>query len=273
MRTKLRFIVFFSLIMFCFSCRSAPLSVEDVIIEEEILRNDKGVEIEVDIDSLVAKTIPADGKIIIAGITPHLYDRDDEEKSALIHAARQLVIYFDGAYVVTQQYLMQKVSSTQYSQKSKIEFDDGLIYKYLDGFTFLKESAGMDYYSALLEYTGSELVDIPEFNLEFNKNNKPSWINTPPAIDGYIAVVGVASRHLTIAESWEESDKAAMAEIAASIGTDMHAQLTTKENEQGSGAQAGTYSISSEKINNMLVLSRWREADHNTYYSLLVKKK
>lgn len=269
----LRFIVFFSLIMLCFSCRSAPLSVEEVIVEKEIFRNDKGVEKVADIDSLVAKTIPGNGTLIVAGITPHLYDRDDEEKSALIHAARQLVIYFDGTYVVTQQYLMQKVSSTQYSHQTKIEFDDELIYKYLDEFTFLKESAGVNYYSALLEYTGSDVLDLPKFKLEFDKNNRPSWVNTPPVIDGYITAVGVSSRHLTIAESWEESDKAGMAEIATSIGTDMQAQLTTKENVQGSGAQAGTYSISSEKINSMLVLSRWREADHNTYYSLLVKKK
>lgn len=273
MKNLYHFIVFSVFFISCLSCRSTPNPVKVVLVKNEVLRNEKGVEIVGDIDSLVAESIPIDGNFILAGLSAHFYDRDDEERTALIHAARQLVLFFDGAYIVSQQYLMQKASSTQYANKSEIRFDDELIHKYLDGFTFLKESGGVNYYSALLQYSGNETLDIPEITIEYDKNGRPSWVNTPPVIEGYTSAVGVAGRQLTFAESWKESDKAGMAEIAKSMGTNMQSQITFMENEKGSGTQAGTYTITSEKISGILVLCRWREADHNTYYSLVVKKK
>ena len=106
---------------------------------------------------------------------------------------------------------------------------------------------------------------------------KPSWIDTPPDLAGYLTGVGVSGQRKSVAESWEQSDKLAMAEIASTININILSGMTAIERGGASSSESATVvksnSITTVEVKGLYILSRWRDPDSSYYYSLAITQK
>ena len=261
-----------ALLVLLSSCSTVETPV--VTTEENPIPSEATVANTPPIDHFVRNTYPKSKEFLIVAITLRFQDPNREMESALEDASRQVATYH-GAHVSYRREISQNVKGTLQSQTVDLLFDESLAPTFLDKLEIIREDRGRDYYGALIKMSGQSLPDYPQ--LEIHPWEKPKWINKPPHFAGFITGVGVSGRRQSLRESWAMSDKLAMAEIAKGMRTNINTQRASIEKStkstSASTSAVKTTEASDIYVKGFYVLSRWREPDNSSYYSLAVVAK
>lgn len=225
-------------------------------------------------DSIAYDTRPVEKRFVFAAFSPRFQYDDDEVRYALANAARQFSIY-RGARVRFARVIDENIIGTVQDQKVEIIYDRDLALSFLGDLKIEAENREPDHYAALVTLEGIAAPDYPV--LEENGGSSPLWITRTPDIAGFVFGVGASGRLRTPYESWEEADKAAMAEIANYFEMNVYAGSATIERGGDSYSESTgvikSLNWSDVRIEGLYILSRWREPDKSSYYSLAVVKK
>ena len=273
MKMKLSMFCLF-LVLMLISCSTTEKTVRETPVKEiNSAETIKKNEETLTVDFLSLNTYPRDNSFIIAAVTPRFQNHEEEVKYALVSAARQISIYY-GAYVSYQKLIDENIIGTLQVQKVDVIYDQNLAVSFLNRLEIIGESGAHDYYAALIKMKGESVPDFPA--IEMNPQSRPSWINNPPQFDGYISGVGASGQRKSVYESWEQADKFAMAEIANSISTNVLSGTASIERGGASSSASTsvikTLTVSDVNLKGLYVISRWREPDSSTYYSLVLAK-
>lgn len=266
MRIKYSVLLFFVIFIFT-GCKTTEIEKSKSM--SHISKADNSAEISV--DNLSLNTYPVEDSLYIVAVSPKFQNNDEEVKYALASAARQISIYY-GAHVSYQKFIDENIIGTLQAQKVDVAYDQDLAISILNKLEIVQESYGNDYYAALIKFKGADTPLIPD--LDIIENIRPSWVNNPPQLKGFMTGVGISQRRKSVYESWEQADKQAMAEIANTIHTNIQSGTATIE-RGGASSSASTSVIKSLNISNvyidgLYIISRWREPDNSYYYSLAI---
>ena len=264
------------ILLLLFSSCASTQSTETELPDDQLLysANEIPHDITINIDNIVLNTYPVGNSFYIAAITPKLQFEDEEERFALMNAARQISTYY-GAYVSYGKLINENIIGTVQSQSVDIQYDKELALTFLDKLEILNMQRGLNYFASLIKMDGNYLPVFPA--VELNPSEKPRWINNPPDLEGFITGVGVSGRRKSVYESWEMADKLAMAEIANYIKAEIKAGTATIERSGvTTGASASfiqSLTVSEVHVKGLYILSRWRDPDNSYYYSLAISRK
>ena len=275
MKIKTLFLTIFIVIYLSSCSTTQKITISEISVENEVPnKTEIQNEISKTVDSLSLNTYPANNSFLISAVTPKFLYEDEEIQFALASAARQVSIYY-GAYISYKKLIDENIIGTVQAEQVEVVFDQDLALSLLDKLEIIEEIRDIDYYMALIKMDGVNLPDYPF--IEMNPHMKPTWINNPPNLDGYVIGVGVSGRRKSIYESWEQADKLAMAEIANSINTNITSGTATIERGgESSGVSTSVFkslTVSDVNIKGLYILSRWREPDSSYYYSLAITRK
>ncbi len=271
--TRLPLLAIFLLISGCTTSENSNADqMKPITTVERTLNKDQ--RIDWDIDDLSLNTYPVNRELQIAAVTPRLQYNYEEEEYALLSASRQISIYF-GAYISYKKFIDENIIGTIQKQQIDVIYDQDLALTFMDHLKILATDRGLDYFSALIKTDKITLPDYPK--IEIRPDEKPSWINNPPDLEGFIIGVGVSGRRKSVYESWEMADKLAMAEIANYISTNIKVvSATIERGGESHGASTSVFkqlTISDVHIKGLYILSRWRDPDNSYYYSLAITEK
>lgn len=220
------------------------------------------------------ETYPGNDSFSIAAFSPRFQNHEDEILFVKANAARQLAIYY-GAYLSYQKYIDENASRTLEAQKIEVLYDQDLALSFMDRLDIVKEISGNDYYAAIVTMKNENPPHFPQ--IELTTASRPKWISKPPDSEDYHFGVGISQRRKTIVESWEQSDKQAMAEIANSLSTTIQSGSGSIERGNTTSSESTSVGkslfISDVNIKGLYILSRWREPDSSYYYSLAICRK
>ncbi len=256
------------------SCSTVEDSRDDAITgEPEILDEISNIEV-LKIDLLSLDTYPDKDTFIIAGYSPRFQYHEEEIEFALKNAAKQIAIY-KGVNINYRKLIDENIIGTLQFQEINIEYDKSFAESILGELEIVDDSIGNDHYIALIKYKSDNLPIVPTIPL--SPGERPAWINHPPQFDGFITGVGISGLRKSIYDSWQKADEQAMVEIINSIKTNIYSGTGTIErgsSSSGSSASSSkTLSASSEYITGFYILSRWRETDNSSYYTLAITRK
>ena len=118
---------------------------------------------------------------------------------------------------------------------------------------------------------------------EFDPSGKPSWIDNPPDIPGYIVAVGETLAHTYVRDSLEaadisaayalldKSDRAVTESRSYSVNTETSGAYADSRSTSGS-FDRGTMQISKGILTGFTVLAHWRDPATNKFYSLALAR-
>ena len=250
-------------------CQTPPSPKEETGDE-----NTDTVEIST-MDLWLLNSFPQRGEFRLAALAPRFQFPDEERAYARANAARQLSIFTGGARVRFARVMDQNIIGTVQDQLVEVLYDRDLAQSFGESMTIEKEIREADSYMALIS---QESTEVPSFPVEsLVPGSKPSWITNLPRHEGYIYGVGVSGRRKTLFESSFQADNQAMAEIAAFVETNVFSGIANIERSGESYGESGssvkTLTWSDVYIEGMMIISRWREPDNSSFYSLAVARK
>jgi len=226
-------------------------------------------------DEGLINSFPREGEFRITALAPRFQFPDEERAYAIANAARQLAIYHGGARVRFARLMDQNIIGTVGDQLVEVLYDRDLARSYGEGMIIESEIREADSYMAIISLESDETPLFPGEAL--NPGIKPNWITNLPRHEGYIYGEGVSGRRKTLFESSLQADNLAMAEIAAFVETNVFSGIANIERSGGSYGESGssvkTLTWSDVYIEGMMIVSRWREPDNSSFYSLAVARK
>ncbi len=256
------------------SCSTVEDTTDNAIIKEpEALEEISNIEV-LKLDLLSINTYPEKDTFIIAAYSPRFQYHEEEIEFALKNAAKQIAIY-KGVNIDYRKLIDENIIGTLQFQEINIEYDRSFAESILEELEIVDDSIGNDHYIALIKYKSDNLPIVPEIPL--HPGERPAWINHPPQFEGFITGVGISGLRKSIYDSWQKADEQAMAEIVNAIKTNIYSGTGTIErgsSSSGSSTTASkTLSASNEYISGFYILSRWRETDNSSYYTLAITRK
>lgn len=256
---KILIILILPLGLLLFSCATAPPVAEKENRSTEFITLD---------------TLPKDGQFTIAAISPRFQFEEDEIKYAKANAARQIAIY-KGAQIRYAKVIDENIIGTVQEEKVEVIYDQDLALSLLGQLEIVEEARANDHYASLISWEGENPPPFPL--MTFAGGKEPPWVNTPPDSPGFLYGVGSSGRRKNPYESWEQSDKMAMAEIANALETTVYSGTASVERSGESFNQSATavktLNWSDVFVKGLYIVSRWRDPSGDNYYSLAIAEK
>ncbi len=181
-------------------------------------------------------------------------------------AAGEAVRYL-GAYVNAKELSQEGNTTLGYASDIRIDYPEERAADYKD---MLELDRVARYKSATIArflFTGkSSSLQI------FSGGKPPSWIVSPPAVEGYVFAVGAAKSHSTWEKSFEASDEKAIAQLAYALFGKVGNQKNLLDRE--SSSTGSTYSLETVYmrgegiLRELLIAGRWVDEGETLFYSL-----
>lgn len=170
------------------------------------------------------------------------------------------------------------VVATDYSYS----YDDSMLSDIISKLELVKNVSGEDNQNFVtIKYSDLPSTDRCNFlgltvTTPVKKNEKPSWVTTPPHVDGYYTGVGVVLPRRYVSDTFFEADMAAAQSIVQQVKTTLQsytkADEFTSTNRSSYVAKGGTMELSEGYLSDFYIVDRWIDADGNGY-SLAVSKR
>ncbi len=270
MRLFFLIIAFFLLLS---GCSGSPRAVEGGngrLSEAETGARDGEREGMIRGDEMMWNTLPHNSHLVFFAASNRLMDREEETEAALENASEQAAKCF--GLIGEARFLKQrKAGGIGYLQDIRVEYDERSAHALLDDLDITSE-----YRDNRNTYIRAELpLTAPienTYTLEKDDNGRPLWIDTPPAISGYLVGVGVAQRKRAFIDSINAADEKALEELLKQVSTTIRT-IHSRHTIENVGTIHDTTSLETAKahLTGFYVLSRYREG--NYYYTLAVARK
>lgn len=117
----------------------------------------------------------------------------------------------------------------------------------------------------LVAWDGGGRLSLPRISAQ--SGARPSWVDEPPRIPGYLTAVGTAQRKSLVTDSITAADEAAMAGIVKELSI----EVITKDynlsiESMGSVSGEKRTEVAKAEVKGFYILARWKEG--NNFYSL-----
>ena len=270
-------IFIFSLILSFFSCASvSEKPITEAVLSASQIEEQKEscsfIQIDTNPDNspeaMMWNTLPINDHPVFFAAAPRQIDRENELAVCVADAAKQASMF----YVLSAKALTieQRVGrSTGYhgdvSISYDIEFASALINEIEIIETF--QDSGGTYIRAFFESIKCPPI---HYNLG-NKSREPSWITSPPVLNGYYSAVGTVRRRNLFTDSLYSLDGQALVELLKQIAITIKSQKREMQTQSGAIlADESSTQVSSGIIKGFFIISRWAPSNGTYYYALAV---
>ncbi len=264
------------IMLFLFSCVSAPEEPAGNPVSSDNTESTENARPRVKVDkntgnspeAMMWNTLPVNNHPVFFAAARRQADRDSEIDMCITEAANQasMFIVLSAKAQTTEQ---RAGRSTGYAANVDIGYDIELADSLIDEIEILETYQDSDgtYMKAVFSSVKSDPL---RYNLGAS-SSKPSWISSPPVINGYYSAVGTVRRSSSLPDSIYKVDGQALVELLKQIAITIQSAKEDKQNETGSTiADQTSTQVSSGIIKGFFVVSRWAPVNGSYYYALAV---
>jgi hypothetical protein len=212
------------------------------------------------------------GTAVFTGISGRMYTRDKEREYAKLHIANQMAMYqkcvVDFGYID----ISGAGQDDRTKSDSNFDYDDAPVKALLETIEILAEYHFDDF---LILTAKSDLIPAKNYTARRPPAERPLWIRSVPAIEGYYTGVGVGDKAYNPYKSILIADVAAAQSIAREINLYLQGFTydAVKEGAVNSDTLInGDLRLSKAELRGFLILDRWIDADGNCYSLAAAKK-
>lgn len=144
-------------------------------------------------------------------------------------------------------------------------YDTTMVPYYEKQFFIIDTLAEKNFVAVLTSFKGCKLRPGELKGRFINISNQPDWVEAPPRDKNYYYSVGMSPGYFYEKSSWLEAEKSARLALASSISTYVESlQLMDFYSSQDIENRA-----LSVTLNNVQIVSRWRDINNNIFYVLM----
>jgi len=216
-------------------------------------------------------TAPRPTALTIIGVSGPLQKREDEIAAAREDAARKAALYHG---IMVDYETTQITSSGVFGNKTEsslnLEYDEELE-QYKEKLQFDPDrDIATNNRTVLIRFTyPAAFPGGIGYGFARNADGSPVWTtNRPRQINGFIAGVGYAARHLRRQDTFVKSYEAAIVEIVTQLST----RVSTRNTSSGWNNTSTIITQSSGTLNNFLVLEIWIDPKTQAVWTLAIAR-
>lgn len=214
---------------------------------------------------------------VFMGISGRYTSDEEGTKVALMNCARNIALSEDLTVRADVDIMdITKIDYEQFKVNAKSLYDESRIMSILSDIEIADIGRG-DLETGmyvLAYYDGSEEKHF-NYNVSFDSSGRPSWVDDPPKINGYVTAVGSAKEYYYLQDSIE----AAAFEGAVSL-VFVHADTLVVSNEilkmedsaYSNDMKRDLYQINYNILQDFTVLAYWYDKNERTYHALVAAK-
>lgn len=207
--------------------------------------------------------------LVFIAAGPRRSNRDEEKLGALKNAALQAGV-FSGFWGSSQDFVLSSRHGVNFAERTRAFYDGEAMDAAMKDLKAeeIWVSAEGTWVKFRLKKSG-----IPPLNWQPESlGGRPTWINKPPEISGWLVAVGLGGQQSTLAKTVRKADEAALAELILQIHG-ANSTLTLEQTQSSATwSQTGTASAFYGKgfgnVRGFLVIARWH--DESGAWSLAV---
>ncbi|MDR2717645.1 MAG: hypothetical protein LBB89_06230 [Treponema sp.] len=215
------------------------------------------------------------GELLFIGVSGKLSRREDTIQAALRDAARRLSFFHSvSGYIISWEHIGGKTFDFRIETKYRLQYDNDLE-KFVEALEFNPHTDIFEHNNALFVITHIKSdIPMPRFRGHSFRNERPRWIDTPPAeIEGFIAGTGLSSRLSSHSDTVIKSYENAVIGIIENMKS--HVNGGQKNYQNNSGAFDSYLDSSNEtgaqgKLKNFYIIESWTDPKNLSVWTLAV---